>query len=77
MFSFISKNWRGRPLVDRATVVNLISKTKTKSGLLIKARIDERIYEKGIKISDKEFDAINIEKEDFHGEWNYIIHPQT
>ena len=54
MFSFISQNWRGRPLVDRATVVNCIAKTQTKTGLTIKAILDENSYPKGIKISDEE-----------------------
>jgi len=76
MFSFISKNWRGTPLIDRATVVNLIGNTKTKSGLKIWARLDENTYEKGIKISDELLNSVNIKKEDFHGEWNYIIYPK-
>jgi transposase len=76
MFSYISMNWRGKPLITRETVVNLIGNTKTKKGLEIQAQLDENIYEKGIKISDKEMENINIEKEDFHGEWNYKILPQ-
>ena len=75
MFSFISKNWRGRPLIDTATVVNLISNTTTKKGLKIKAVLDSNKYEKGIKISDKEMKEINIKYNDFHKEWNYTIHP--
>lgn len=75
MFCFISKNWRGRPLVDRATVVNLIGNTTTKEGLTIQAKLDENIYEKGIKISDKELAKVNLHKEEFHGEWNYSILP--
>lgn len=67
MFSFISMNWRGKPLVNRATVVNLIGNTKTKSGLTIQAKLDENVYVKGIKISDKELESIYIEKELFHG----------
>lgn len=76
MFSFISQNWRGKPLIDRATVVNLISNTKTKSGLEIKARLDERHYEKGIKVTDKELAAVNLIADEFHGEWNYTIYPK-
>jgi len=76
MFSFISKNWRGKPLIDRATVVNLIGNTKTKSGLTIQSKLDENIYMKGIKISDEELASIYIEKESFQGEWNYKIYPQ-
>jgi hypothetical protein len=75
LFSFISKNWRGKPLIDRATVVNLIGSTRTKTGLTVKARLDENQYEKGVKVSDEELSAVKLEKEDFHGEWNYKIHP--
>jgi hypothetical protein len=76
MFSFISKNWRGRPLVDRATVVNLIAHTRTDTGLVIQAGLDETIYEKGIKVSDKELAQVNLRRFKFHGEWNYKISPQ-
>lgn len=75
MFCFISKNWRGKPLIDTATIVQLISNTTTTKGLLIKAKLDERAYQKGIKISDEMFEKINIEKNPFHGEWNYKIMP--
>jgi len=76
MFSYISRNWRGKPLLTRAVVVELIGATKTETGLQIKAALDENIYEKGIKISDEEMQTLNIERDDFHGEWNYTIHPQ-
>lgn len=75
MFSFISKNWRGRPLVDRATVVSLIGSTKTKTGLRIRAKLDENHYQKGIKISDQALAKITLQKELFHGVWNYRILP--
>jgi transposase len=73
MFSFISINWRGRPLTTYNTIVNLISNTKTKSGLEIRAELDENQYTKGIKISDEDFKSIKLKKCDFHGEWNYVI----
>jgi hypothetical protein len=73
MFCFISKNWRGKPLIDRATVVNLIGKTSTKAGLQIKAQLDENEYQKGIKVSDEALAALALEKNVFHGEWNYKI----
>jgi hypothetical protein len=76
MFSYISQNWRGKPLITRETVVNLISNTTTKTGLVIKAMLDKNQYEKGIKISDEEFKTLRIEKHAFHGEWNYTIRPQ-
>ncbi|MCP4113437.1 MAG: ISAzo13 family transposase, partial [Desulfobacteraceae bacterium] len=75
MFSFISKNWRGKPLDSVGTIVNLISNTTTKSGLNIEVGIDKNEYKKGIKVSDKEMNTLNIEKDDFHGEWNYKIEP--
>jgi hypothetical protein len=76
MFCFISQNWRGKPLIDTATIINLIGNTVTKKGLSIKAVLDSNTYQTGIKISDEEFGKINIERDDFHGEWNYIISPQ-
>jgi hypothetical protein len=75
MFCFISQNWRGKPLIDRATVVSLIGNTRTAAGLTIQARLDEREYPKGIKVSDAELDRIALKKNDFHGEWNYSISP--
>jgi hypothetical protein len=76
MFSFISKNWRGRPLDSVATVVNLIANTTTDKGLYIATSVDDTIYEKGIEVSDKEFAVLRITREKFHGEWNYVIKPQ-
>jgi transposase len=75
LFSFITMNWRGRPLVDYQTVVNLIADTKTKTGLIVKARLDKNIYERGIKVSAQELQAIKIKPHEFHGEWNYTIKP--
>ena len=77
MFSFITQNWRAKPLLDMVTVVNLIAATTTKNGLKICCELDENIYEKGIKISDEEMNNLNIARHDFHGEWNYTISPQT
>ena len=76
MFSFMSKNWRGRPLDSLRTIVNLISNTTTKKGLKIRAEVDGNEYEKGIKVSDTEMQQLNIKRDDFHGEWNYKIMPQ-
>ncbi|MEY2856565.1 MAG: hypothetical protein RLZZ74_875 [Cyanobacteriota bacterium] len=75
LFSFISANWRGKPLIDRATVVSLIANTTTKTGLKIKAKLDQRNYQTGIKVSDQEMKLLNLHKNDFHGEWNYLIQP--
>ncbi len=77
MFCFISGNWRGKPLISRQVVVNLIGNTATKKGLTIDAELDENIYQKGIKISDKQLAEINMVKEKFHGNWNYIIKPSV
>jgi len=75
MFSFVSKNWRGKPLDSLGTIVNLIANTTTLKGLQIEAEIDENEYEKGIKVTDKEMALLNIERSNFHGEWNYKIMP--
>jgi hypothetical protein len=76
MFSFVTKNWRGRPLDSLATVVNLIANTTTEAGLHIEANIDGTVYEKGIAVSDEEMGSLNIKRDKFHGEWNYKIMPQ-
>ena len=75
LFSFITKNWRGRPLITHEVIVNLISATTTKTGLKVIAALDENIYPKGRKVSDKELARVNLRPNDFHGEWNYTIHP--
>ncbi|OGW14420.1 MAG: transposase, partial [Nitrospirae bacterium GWA2_42_11] len=75
MFSYITKNWRGRPLETHETVVQLISNTKTKTGLEIKAILDNNIYEKGKIVSDDEMSMVNQRQNKFHGEWNYQILP--
>ena len=76
MFSFMSKNWRARPIDSLGTIVNLIASTTTKKGLKIEAEVDDNEYEKGIKVSDAEMEQLNIKRESFHGEWNYKIMPQ-
>lgn len=75
LFSFITKNWRGQPLVSYQAVVNLISHTRTKTGLKVKAWLDENTYEVGKKVSDEEMKQIKIKRHEFHGEWNYTIFP--
>ncbi len=69
----ISMNWRGKPLVDFETVINLIGSTKTKKGLKVKANLDTKIYEKGIKISDKDMKKINLKYGSTNPKWNYEI----
>ena len=75
MFSYISLNWRAKPLINIEVIVKLIAGTTTSKGLLIKSKVDEAVYEKGIKITDEELLKINIKRNDFHGEWNYSIAP--
>ena len=76
MFCFIASNWRGKPLIDTATIVQLIGNTTTTSALTIKACLDERIYQKSIKVTDETLDLLALEKDLFHGEWNYKITPR-
>lgn len=76
LFSFISMNWRGKPLTSFETILNLICSTTTKSGLKVRADIDLNTYPKGIKVSDAQMRMIDISRNDFHGEWNYTLRPQ-
>ena len=76
LFSFITINWRGRPLRTYQTIVQLIASTKNSTGLTVKSRLDKKTYMKGIKIPDEEMEKLNIKKDKFHGEWNYTIRPQ-
>ena len=77
LFSFITQNWRGRPLVSYQTIVQLIAATTTDTGLKVQCEIDPGIYPPGIKVTDAEMDAINIQRHHFRGEWNYTIRPQA
>jgi transposase len=77
LFSFITMNWRGEPLISHEVMLNLIANTKTKTGLSVKAELDKREYPKGIKVPDAEFATINMVRDDFHGEWNYSISPRS
>ena len=77
MFSYITQNWRGVPLISREVVVQLIGKTTTTKGLEIQAQIDYRDYQKGREVDDDDFDGIAITRDKFHGEWNYTISPVT
>jgi DDE family transposase len=75
LFSFITQNWRGRPLVSYQAIVQLIAATTTETGLKVQCEIDPNIYPPGVKVSDAEMDAINIQRHEFHGDWNYTINP--
>jgi hypothetical protein len=75
LFSYISMNWRGQPLISFETVVNLIGSTTTRKGLKVKSKLDESEYPKGVVITDQELKQVNLHPHAFHGEWNYTIKP--
>ena len=77
LFSFISSNWRGEPLRDYETIVNLIARTTTAKGLKVTCRLDHRKYPTGRKVTDEEMKQVHIERNKFHGEWNYVIKPRS
>jgi hypothetical protein len=76
-FAFITQNWRGKPLVTREVIVQLIANTTTTTGLTVPCRLDQNAYQKGIKVSDAEMATLNITQADFHGEWNHTIAPRN
>lgn len=73
MFSHITQNWRGKPLVSHEVIINLIAHTRTQSGLTIEAELDRNHYETGVKVSDAELAAVRLQTAAFHGDWNYVI----
>jgi hypothetical protein len=73
LFSFITQNWRGKPLVSIQVIVNLIAATRTSKGLIVKAALDEGKYETSISVTDEQMCKPNIQPARFHGEWNYTI----
>jgi len=77
LFSFITQNWRGKPLVSYQVIVELIAATTTRTGLQVRSRIDEKTYAKGRRVSDREMAGIHLVPNPFHGEWNYEIHPTS
>ena len=76
LFSFITLNWRGKPLRSFRTIVQLIAATSTATGLTVRAELDENKYPKGVKISDAKLAAVQLQRHSFHGDWNYTISPQ-
>ena len=76
LFCHITQNWRGRPLLDRVTIVETIGATTTKAGLKVECALDTRTYAKGIKVSKAEMNSLAITGDDFHPEWNYTIRPR-
>jgi hypothetical protein len=77
LFSFISLNWRAKPLTSLEVVLELISHTTTKEGLVVTALKDSHTYPTGLKVTDEELAALNLVRDAFHGEWNYTIKPQV
>jgi hypothetical protein len=77
MFSYITMNWRGRPLVSYRVIISLIANTTTKKGLKINADLDQGYYPTGVKITNKQLAAVPLTRHDFHGDWNYTVHPST
>lgn len=76
LFSFISQNWRGKPLTSHQVIVDMIAATKTKTGLKVSCALDSNKYPKGIKVSDDEINDVKMVRDEFHGEWNYTILPK-
>ena len=77
LFSFIAMNWRGRPLVDYQTIVQLIGATTTEKGLQVRCALDENDYQKGRKVTNAEMATLNLHRHEFHGDWNYTLNPST
>jgi Rhodopirellula transposase DDE domain len=77
LFSFITTNWRGKPLRSYRTIVQLIAATTTDTGLKVRAELDENKYPKGVKVSDTQLAAVNLSRHSFHGDWNYAIAPRS
>ncbi len=75
LFSFVSMNWRAKPLISYRVIVDLISATTTKTGLTVRCELDDKTYQKGIVVSDREMAGLTITRDEFHGDWNYTIHP--
>jgi hypothetical protein len=76
LFSYISTNWRGQPLVSLAVIVNLIGSTRTAAGLRVRCELDRGTYPKGQDVQDSQMAALNLAPHRFHGDWNYTIHPR-
>ena len=77
LYSFISQNWRGKPLVSHEVILNLIAGTATKTGLVVKSKLDSNTYPSGVKISDQQMSELQLRRDQFHGDWNYRILPRS
>jgi transposase len=76
LFSFITQNWRGKPLISLQAIVSLIAATTTTTGLRVHSELDTASYESGIKVSDQDIAQVKLRRDKFHGDWNYEIHPR-
>ena len=76
MFCHITQNWRGKPLVSHEVIVSLIGSTTTQTGLQIRAELDHNDYPTGIKVTDDTLEGLRLERAEFHGDWNYTVHPR-
>jgi hypothetical protein len=77
LFSYISQNWRGKPLRSFETIVNLIAATTTTTGLKVHAELNTQTYPAGVKVTDQQLEQVQLRRDKFHGDWNYEIHPRT
>jgi hypothetical protein len=77
LFSFISQNWRGKPLISHQVIIDLIAATTTTTGLTVKSKIDTNIYPPGLKVSDQQMAELQLRREKFHGDWNYKLLPRS
>lgn len=77
LFSHITQNWRGRPLVSHEVIVNLIASTTTTKGLKVQCQLDTNVYPTGVGVPDDDLAAVQLERSDFHGEWTYVIKPHA
>jgi hypothetical protein len=77
LFSFITSNWRGQPLISHQTIVELIARTTTRTGLTVRAALDTNRYPTKVKVSDEQPARLRIKPHDFHGDWNYTVSPRS
>lgn len=77
MFSFISQNWRGKPLISHEVIIDLIAATTTATGLTVKSKLDTNIYPAGRKVSDQQIAELRLRRDKFHGDWNYSLLPKS
>jgi transposase len=77
LFSFISQNWRGKPLISHEVIINLIAATTTATGLAVKSKLDSNIYPAGVKVSDQQMAELQLRRDKFHGDWNYSLLPKS